>query len=434
MKESPEPPACVSWSLLPLMLLEGVLATLILWRTLHQLKWQSHPRRVVFHAVRTLHFTVHEEELRAKANGDCLMQMLLLSCGLRWVLWFGFCRLEIFAVGLAFAWWSNSLLLLCTALIIFQWSSAVSAGHVNAREMQRSKRFSLLHPLVFLHSVHLGMAIGGGIDLMVRGVSSLDEVLGEAGHPRMFLWIFRLVNTATVTVDAVVTCVVALQLRRRLLAAAMSDEMKKKSVIQMTLLILLITSALALQAIMDLPVLVVGMRRAWKPLSFESFCVIKYFSSGLLLSASFLYIMRRVEQREPARLMVMPTRSLVEFEECSSPCMWCDHHRRFHTGKNTWDVTFVSNFSPQTADSSFRSAQSSTGIHVPPMNDSWPPPPPPQPPGVGNGASSGPTPSNHHHHHHHRHRHHPLPHVQTPPLPTHENYYSQNDYSRAPYS
>lgn len=54
MKETPEPPACVSWSLLPLMLLEGVLATLILWRTLHQLKWQSHPRRVVFHAVRTM--------------------------------------------------------------------------------------------------------------------------------------------------------------------------------------------------------------------------------------------------------------------------------------------------------------------------------------------------------------------------------------------
>lgn len=67
MKESPEPPACVSWSLLPLMLLEGVLAMLILWRTLHQLKWQSHPRRVVFHAVRTLRSTVRKE-VRTKFN------------------------------------------------------------------------------------------------------------------------------------------------------------------------------------------------------------------------------------------------------------------------------------------------------------------------------------------------------------------------------
>lgn len=43
---------CVSWTLLPLPALEGVLLLAILWRLGHQVWWKSHPRRVFFHLVR----------------------------------------------------------------------------------------------------------------------------------------------------------------------------------------------------------------------------------------------------------------------------------------------------------------------------------------------------------------------------------------------
>lgn len=43
---------CVSWTLLPLPVLEGVLLLAILWRLGHQVWWKSHPRRVFFHLVR----------------------------------------------------------------------------------------------------------------------------------------------------------------------------------------------------------------------------------------------------------------------------------------------------------------------------------------------------------------------------------------------
>ncbi|POM67364.1 Hypothetical protein PHPALM_10163 [Phytophthora palmivora] len=99
----------------------------------------------------------------------------------------------------------------------------------------------------------------------------------------------------------------------------MADDMKKKSVVQMTLLMVLLTASVTIQIIMDVPVFFSGVRDSWSSLSFESFCIIKYFIPGLFLSLAFLYIMRRVEQREPTRMVVVPNRSLVEFVECSSP-------------------------------------------------------------------------------------------------------------------
>lgn len=284
--------------------------------------------------------------------------------------WFGLCEPSLFAAGLALLWWSNSLILLCTASIIFQWSSAVAAGRVTAQEMQRSKKFGLHHPLVFLHSVYLLSSLGGGIDALIQGPRSTQTIKAYASHAEVFLIIYRVVNVVTVAIDAICACYVARQLRERLLSAAMTDEMKKKSVIQMTLLIIVMIISLLMQTIMDVPVLIMGFDGAYKALTLTSFCILKFFGPGVLLSACFLYIMRRVEQREPARLVIAPSQSLVEFEECAVPCVWCSHHRRFHGGgnnnsnnnnnnnnKSKWDPTFLS---PLTTDSSFRSAQSST--------------------------------------------------------------------------
>lgn len=280
--------------------------------------------------------------------------------------WFGLCEPSLFAAGLALLWWSNSLILLCTASIIFQWSSAVAAGRVTAQEMQRTKKFGLHHPLVFLHSVHLLSSLGGGIDAFIQGPRSTQSIAAYTSHAKVFLTIYRVVNVVTVAIDAICACYVACQLRERLLSAAMTDEMKKKSVIQMTLLIVVMTISLLMQTIMDIPVLIMGLDGAFKVLTLTSFCILKFFGPGVLLSACFLYIMRRVEQREPARLVIAPSQSLVEFEECAVPCVWCSHHRRFHGGgnnsnnnnnKSKWDPTFLS---PLTTDSSFRSAQSST--------------------------------------------------------------------------
>lgn len=264
--------------------------------------------------------------------------------------------------------------------------------------MQRTKKFGLHHPLVFLHSIHLLSSLGGGIDAMLEHPDSTPAIARYASHAAVFLVIYRVVNVVTVAVDAVVACVVACQLRQRLLSAAMTDEMKRKSVTQMTLLILVMMASLLLQSIMDVPPLVVGFTDVYNRLTLTSYCVLKYFVPGVLLSACFLYIMRRVEQREPARLVIAPTQSLVEFEECAAPCVWCSHHRRFqaasggrsagptagpgarHAGsslgtathphhlhhshssapRGKWDPMFLS---PLTTDSSVRSAQSATHVH-----------------------------------------------------------------------
>lgn len=244
------------------------------------------------------------------------------------------------------------------ASIVFQWASAVAAGRVTAQEMQRTKKFGLHHPLVFLHSLHLIGALGGGVDVILQRPRSDDTLARYLAHAEVFLAVYRAVNVLTLAVDAVCACYVARQLRQRLLSAAMTDEMKTKSVVQMTLLILCMTAALLLQAVVDVPVLILGLRDTFPSLSVLSFSVLKYFVPAVLLSASFLYIMRRVEQREPARLVIAPSQSLVEFEECAVPCVWCSHHRRFQGAKSgKWDPTFLS---PLTTDSSFRSAHSTT--------------------------------------------------------------------------
>ncbi|KAG3072991.1 hypothetical protein PC129_g13341 [Phytophthora cactorum] len=324
---------CVSWALLPLMLLETVLVGVILWRTFHQIYWSSHPRRIFLHIV------------------------MLLSCVLRLVFWLGLCNSAILAFGVACMWWSNSMVLLCTAAVIFQWSSAVTAGRVTAQELQRSKRITVLHPLVFLHSVHLIWTTFMGIHVLAHGLSTPSEVEDYPEDAHALLVTYRSINIVTLAFDAVVACYVAVQLRERLLSAAMADDMKKKSVVQMTLLMALLTASVTLQMIMDVPFFISGLRDSWSSLSFESFCVIKYFVPGLFLSLAFLYIMRRVEQREPPRMVVVPNRSLVEFVECSSPdCVWCAHHRRYHLDQTKWDMTLMTSFSPRTVDSSYHSS------------------------------------------------------------------------------
>ncbi|KAH7472579.1 uncharacterized protein KRP23_9567 [Phytophthora ramorum] len=324
---------CASWSLLPPMLLETLLVGVILWRTFHQLYWHSHPRRVFLHLV------------------------LLLSCVLRFVFWLGMCSASVLTFGVACLWWSNSLVLLCTAAVIFQWSSAVTAGRVTAQELQRSKRITVVHPLVFLHSVHLMWTTVMAIHVIAHGLGTSSEIEDYPDDAQALLLTYRIVNIVTLTFDAVVACYVAMQLRERLLSAAMADEMKNKSVIQMTLLMALLTASLTLQIIMDVPVFISGVQDSWSSLSFGNVCVIKYLVSGLFLSLAFLYIMRRVEQREPTRMVVVPSRSLVEFVECSSPdCVWCAHHRRYHLNQNKWDVTFMTSFSPRTVDSSYHSS------------------------------------------------------------------------------
>uniref|UniRef100_H3H7X1 Uncharacterized protein n=1 Tax=Phytophthora ramorum TaxID=164328 RepID=H3H7X1_PHYRM len=195
------------------------------------------------------------------------------------------------------------------------------------------------------------------IHVIAHGLGTSSEIEDYPDDAQALLLTYRIVNIVTLTFDAVVACYVAMQLRERLLSAAMADEMKNKSVIQMTLLMALLTASLTLQIIMDVPVFISGVQDSWSSLSFGNFCVIKYLVSGLFLSLAFLYIMRRVEQREPTRMVVVPSRSLVEFVECSSPdCVWCAHHRRYHLNQNKWDVTFMTSFSPRTVDSSYHSS------------------------------------------------------------------------------
>ncbi|KAL3664724.1 hypothetical protein V7S43_010472 [Phytophthora oleae] len=325
---------CVSWALLPPMLLEAMLVGVILWRTFHQLYWSSHPRRIFLHIV------------------------LLLSCVLRLVFWLGMCNSEILTFAVACLLWSNSMVLLCTAAVIFQWSSAVTAGRVTAQELQRSRRITIVHPLVFLHSLHFIWTTVMGIQILAHGLSTPSKIENYPEDSAALLLTYRIITIVTLAFDAVVACYVAIQLRERLLSAAMAEDMKKKSVVQMTLLMVLLTASVTLQIIMDVPVFISGLNGSWSSLSFESYCVIKYFVPGLFLSLAFLYIMRRVEQREPTRLVVVPNRSLVEFVECSSPdCVWCAHHRRFHLNQNKWDVTLIaSSFSPRTVDSSYHSS------------------------------------------------------------------------------
>lgn len=196
-----------------------------------------------------------------------------------------------------------------------------------------------------------------GIDVMAHGLGTESKIESYPEDTKALLLTYRIINSVTLAFDAVVACYVAVQLRERLLSAAMAEDMKKKSVVQMTLLMVLLTASLMIQIIMEAPAFISGVRDSWSSLGFEGYCVLKYFVPGLFLSLAFLYIMRRVEQREPTRMVVIPSRSLVEFVECSSPdCVWCAHHRRYHLNQNKWDVTLMTSFSPRTVDSSFHSS------------------------------------------------------------------------------
>ncbi|UIZ21974.1 hypothetical protein KXD40_008874 [Peronospora effusa] len=324
---------CGSWVLLLPMLVETVLLGLILWRTFHQLYWNSHRRRILFHIV------------------------LLVSCVLRLIFWLGMCNSSVLAIGVACLWWSNSMVLLCTAAVIFQWSSAITAGRVTAQELQRSKRMTVSHPLVFLHSIHFIWTSAMAIRVLCYGLNTPRSIETYPRDANSLFFTHRVINIVTLVFDTVVACYVAIQLRERLLSAAMTEDMKKKSVMQMSLLLALLTTSLTLQIIMDVPTFFSGVKDSWSSLSFEAFCVIKYLVTDLFLSIAFLYIMRRVEQREPTRMVVVPSHSLVEFVECSSPdCVWCAHHRQYHLTQNKWDVTLMTSFSPRTVDSSYHSS------------------------------------------------------------------------------
>ncbi|CAH0475160.1 unnamed protein product [Peronospora belbahrii] len=231
------------------------------------------------------------------------------------------------------------------------------AGRVTAQELQRSKQITVLHPLVLLHSIHFIWTIVMAIHVLCYGLDTSSSIQTYVDDANSFFVTYRVINIVTLALDAVVACYVAIQLRERLLSAAMAEDMKKKSVVQMSLLMALLTASLALQIIMDVPVFISGVKDSWSSLSFEAFCVIKYLVPGLLLSLAFLYIMRRVEQREPTRMVVVSSRSLVEFVECSSPnCVWCAHHRQYHLNQNKWDMTLMTSFSPRTVDSSYHSS------------------------------------------------------------------------------
>ncbi|KAI9919930.1 hypothetical protein PsorP6_015898 [Peronosclerospora sorghi] len=319
--------ACTSWAVVIPMLLESLLVGLILWRTLYHVYWRSHPRRIVLHIVRT-------------------------------------CHARVLVVGIACLWWSNSLVLICTASVIFQWSSAVTAGRVAAQELQNAKRLTVLHPVVCLHAVHLSgttvmaiYALGRGFDTLRRTDRLPTDV------PSL---LYRALNVVTVTFDAVGVCYVAMQLKKRLLTVAMVEDMKKKSTVQMTLLMLLLTASLVLELAMDVATFVFRDKVS-SALRFEDVCLVQFVIPGLFLSLAFLYIMRRIEQREPAQLAtVVPSRSLVEFVECSSPdCVWCAHHRRYLNQKK-WETTLLAFVSPRTVDSSDHSS-----IHAHLSQGSW---------------------------------------------------------------
>lgn len=346
---------CASAALLAPLMLESFVLCLILWRTAHQLYWRSHPRRSVLHLVRFSNIRFQRSFLGSNCNE--MTQVLLGSCGLRFVFWLGMCHSSLLLLGMACLWWSNSMVLICTAAVIFQWSSAVMAGRVTAQELHRSKRITVLHPLVFLHSLHFIGTTTMALYMLCHGLDPSSSIQVYLDDTDSLLLTYRVINTITLAFDALVACYVAMQLRERLLAAAMADDMKKKSVMQMSLLMTLLTASLALQIVMDVPIFIAGIKNSWLSLSFEVFCIIKYLVPSLLLSLAFLYIMRHIEQREPARMVVVSSRSLVDFVECSSPdCVWCAHHRRYHLNQSKWDVTLMTSFSPRTVDSSYHSS------------------------------------------------------------------------------
>lgn len=336
---------CATWQLLPLVLLELLLLLTISWRVAHHLRWKSHPRRIFFHVV------------------------LLFSCAFRLIFWLSLCHLASLAIGQGLIWWSNSLILLCTASIILQWSSAVDAGRVAMWTVQRVKRCSFHFPLISLHAVHLGCSFGFGVYFMSRWSQHNNiEISHYITKPGVLLPFYRGVHTLTVLVDAAAVSLVARKLKMRLLSAAMSDEMKRKSVIQMLLLVVAITIALTMEIIVTFPVLVSSIEVAWGSLPYSEYCIFKDYIPGEVLSFSFLYIMRRVEQREPMRMVVMPSAvSLVDFEECATPCMWCQHHRRYHRAHNKLDMTYLtaetSEVSPHSGNASFRSLALSANVN-----------------------------------------------------------------------
>lgn len=219
----------------------------------------------------------------------------------------------------------------------------------------------MLHPLVFLHLIHLLWTTIISIHVIAHGLHIPSD------DAYILVKTFRAINILTLAYDGLAAGYIAVQLRKRLMSAAMADNLKKKSVVQMSLLLALLTASVTLEMIIDVPTVISDPWDTWSSLSFETFCIIKFFIPGLLLSVVFLYTMRRVEQRESTRMVVIPNQSIVEFVECSSPgCVWCAYHRRYHLNENKWNVTLTTPFSPRTEDSSYHSSTLAKLSH-----DSW---------------------------------------------------------------
>lgn len=248
---------------------------IVFWRLQHHFGRGSHPRRVAFHAV------------------------LLMVHGFQIPFWLSQTSSgneNLFGVGLGLMHFSISLLLCCVFVIVFQWTHVLSAGLV-VQGRRRVNRWNALHPLFVLHLIELSFSITFAGFLITSGNTTPFQVVKFLERNQQYQ-ITKAMTLVTAATDATAAGIIGMQLLFRLKRTNMIAKLRRKSMRQVVGAIFIIATAAGLLLLMDIPVVLYNIVPAWNQWTYLSYTLLASFAPSVLVSLSFLYLMRRTEERK----------------------------------------------------------------------------------------------------------------------------------------
>ncbi|EQC36877.1 hypothetical protein SDRG_05707 [Saprolegnia diclina VS20] len=270
-----------------LLVLEAITAVVVAWRVAYHVRIESHWRRTTLHLV------------------------LLLACIGRLVFWLGLrddddaTGANRFAIGLGLLCVAWAATYVCVTEVVVQWSTALAAGRVSHGQPACANLG--VHSLVALNALH-ALTLVVCPFLLPRSASRADTLRFLDDHPAAVRSI-AIVHIATGVANAVATAVVGAQLQGRVGASTLRHKDRSQ---RMTVLF---TLSLVLALGLDLGyLLALALRANADALVCASNAIPMIFVSGVLVTATFLYLMRRLLPKTPARLVTSP----VETARCDA--------------------------------------------------------------------------------------------------------------------
>ncbi|KDO32933.1 hypothetical protein SPRG_02626 [Saprolegnia parasitica CBS 223.65] len=283
---------CTTAPATALLVLEAITAVVVAWRVAYHVRIGSHWRRTTLHLV------------------------LLLACIGRLVFWLGLredddtTAAHGFAIGLGLLCVAWAATYVCVTEVVVQWSTALAAGRVSHGQPACANVGA--HSLVALNALHAMTLVVCPI-LLPRNASRVETLRFLDAHSAAVRSI-AIVHIATGVANAIATTVVGAQLQGRVGASTLRHKDRSQ---RMTVLF---TLSLVLALGLDLGfLLTLAVRSSADALVCASHAIPMIFVSGLLVTTTFLYLMRRLLPKTPARLVTSP----IETARCDAGSSQC---------------------------------------------------------------------------------------------------------------